>query len=377
MNILISSKIVFDDHYNIRKELYDLVGMVKQTNHTIFMITRQQNISKYSSYINSNNDLKDKVRFVERGKISKKFTNEQDYKSKDFVLIGGVDEDIWIASNNNILLLNPTWIETSSKVQKYGFDIDNPEQMIKCLKILEINSSVYSRNNISENTELISISSARNSGATPEQNFIINSYKDYLKKSIDQYKYAVFFHYLTLITQNSEFKEVDYWISAPSSSCDKKDGIYEIEDYSRYLMSKKRKSEIIIRHTPAQKSTEINSSLRRQLDSSRHFETLYLNPKFKNKLKGATVVVLDDYVTNGHTFEAVRNLLTEAGVKKIYLITMGTFKMPYQIQQVDFKDDISNQRYKFKIISKENITLKYDEKALTTINKIYEIITDK
>ncbi|HCA7534035.1 TPA: phosphoribosyltransferase, partial [Staphylococcus pseudintermedius] len=125
------------------------------------------------------------------------------------------------------------------------------------------------------------------------------------------------------------------------------------------------------------KSTEINSSFRRQLDSSRHFETLHLNPKFKNKLKGVTVVVLDDYVTNGHTFEAVRNLLTEAGVKKIYLITMGTFKMPYQIQQVDFKDDISNLRYKFEIISKENITLQYNENALITIDQIYEIITDK
>ncbi|HCA6975353.1 TPA: phosphoribosyltransferase, partial [Staphylococcus pseudintermedius] len=85
----------------------------------------------------------------------------------------------------------------------------------------------------------------------------------------------------------------------------------------------------------------------------------------------------DDYVTNGHTFEAVRNLLTEAGVKKIYLITMGTFKMPYQIQQVDFKDDISNLRYKFEIISKENITLQYNENALITIDQIYEIITDK
>ncbi|EJH4589274.1 phosphoribosyltransferase, partial [Staphylococcus pseudintermedius] len=104
---------------------------------------------------------------------------------------------------------------------------------------------------------------------------------------------------------------------------------------------------------------------------------LHLNPKFKNKLKGVTVVVLDDYVTNGHTFEAVRNLLTEAGVKKIYLITMGTFKMPYQIQQVDFKDDISNLRYKFEIISKENITLQYNENALITIDQIYEIITDK
>ncbi|PXA11864.1 hypothetical protein, partial [Staphylococcus pseudintermedius] len=137
-------------------------------------------------------------------------------QSKDFVLIGGVDEDIRISSNNNILLLNPTWIITSSKIQKYGFDIDSPDQMIKCLNILELNSSVYSRNNISDNTELISISSARNSGATAEQNFIINSYRDYLKKSENQYKYAVFFHYLTLITQNSEFKEVDYWISAPS-----------------------------------------------------------------------------------------------------------------------------------------------------------------
>ncbi|EKF8761451.1 hypothetical protein O0629_002423, partial [Staphylococcus pseudintermedius] len=343
----------------------------------IYIIARKQNKSKYFSYINSNNDLNDKLGFVDRGIISKKFTNELDYQSKDFVLIGGVDEDIRISSNNNILLLNPTWIITSSKIQKYGFDIDSPDQMIKCLNILELNSSVYSRNNISDNTELISISSARNSGATAEQNFIINSYRDYLKKSENQYKYAVFFHYLTLITQNSEFKEVDYWISAPSSSGDKKDGIYEIEDYSRYLMSKKRKSDIIIRHTPAQKSTEINSSFRRQLDSSRHFETLHLNPKFKNKLKGVTVVVLDDYVTNGHTFEAVRNLLTEAGVKKIYLITMGTFKMPYQIQQVDFKDDISNLRYKFEIISKENITLQYNENALITIDQIYEIITDK
>ncbi|WP_161728420.1 hypothetical protein [Staphylococcus pseudintermedius] len=56
---------------------------------------------------------------------------------------------------------------------------------------------------------------------------------------------------------------------------------------------------------------------------------------------------------------------------------MGTFKMPYQIQQVDFKDDISNLRYKFEIISKENITLQYNENALITIDQIYEIITDK
>lgn len=374
INLLINSKACFDSQGKVNNDFDYLVQHSQSENINIVIVSREVNMNSNEKIINNHFGDNHTIKYYGRGEASKKFIEKNNLSSKDFILIGAVDQDLPITSNNNILLINPGWVSVSSKIEKYGFKISDSNQLVSCINIMRLNSNVYARNNISEITELISLTTARNFMAPPNQDIIINNYRDYLKYGKDLYRFAVFFHYLTLITQNDEFENVNIWTSAPSSTGERTNGIYKIEDYSRYLMSNKRQREIFIRHSSAEKSTDINSTERKSLDSSRHFNTVHLNPKYKDEIKGSTIVVLDDYVTNGHTFETVRILLEKAGAKKIYLITMGTYKNPYQKQDVKLSDDIFQSSYKFTINSKENLYLNYNESALTVIDRIHNII---
>ena len=51
-----------------------------------------------------------------------------------------------------------------------------------------------------------------------------------------------------------------------------------------------------------------------------------MNEHYKGKLKGRVVCVFDDYLTNGNTFESLRNLLVACQVRKIIFVSIGKFR---------------------------------------------------
>ncbi|MEU2357752.1 hypothetical protein ABZ599_33070 [Streptomyces misionensis] len=53
--------------------------------------------------------------------------------------------------------------------------------------------------------------------------------------------------------------------------------------------------------------------------------TVRINPKYKGKLKGKTVIVFDDFTTEGKSIEWARTLLTSAKAEQVIALTIGKY----------------------------------------------------
>lgn len=215
--------------------------------------------------------------------MSRKFVDNP----KNIMLVGAVDEDIRIAANNKILLINPLWLsDVEANIEKYGFQLKSFKQIIQCIDILRLDTELFYDFKVDDFTRLIAVSNANKYYAVKNEAEMIEKYKRTLKYGNEDYKYAVYFHYLTMIIGIEDFHDVYYWMSVPSSSGSNDNNIYDIVKRTRYLLKNSRKDELFIRHTPAEKSTYMDSNDRIRQGAKRHFDTISLNPKYKGKLKG-------------------------------------------------------------------------------------------
>lgn len=117
------------------------------------------------------------------------------------------------------------------------------------------------------------------------------------------------------------------WAVAPSSSTEPNEVMEEIKEYVRCMMNGRKPEPIFIRHTATTKS-RFDGPVRQQIEYClKHFRTICVNDDmtYKGKLRGRVVCVLDDFLTYGNTFEALRNLLVACGVRKIIFLSIGKF----------------------------------------------------
>ncbi|MFJ5882597.1 hypothetical protein [Kitasatospora cineracea] len=59
--------------------------------------------------------------------------------------------------------------------------------------------------------------------------------------------------------------------------------------------------------------------------------TVHLNPKYQRTVKGKTVIVFDDFTTEGMSLDWARNLLTKAGARQVIGVTIGKYRKPYTV----------------------------------------------
>lgn len=367
--LLISRNVFFDKKDNIRKEIYELLSMIEDKEIEIVLVSRNKDM--YKKIIEEKLPNTNKIRYGQRGLLSKKFVKNP----KNIMLVGAVDEDIRIAANNKILLVNPLWIDNvDSKIVKYGFDLKNFNQIIQCIDILNLDNEIFYDFPIDEKTRLIAVSNANKYFAVENEAEMIKKYKETLKYGNEHYKYAVYFHYLTMIIGMKEFDDVYYWMSVPSSTGSNENNIYDIVKQTRYLLKNSRSEELFIRHKPARKSTSMKSEDRIKEGCKRHFETIHLNPKYKGKLKGKKICVLDDYFTNGSSFECIRNLLINEEVSEIILVAIGTFRKPYHKEDYKINGNVYEAGFEYSFVNKRVIKGTPNEKSSEIINEIHNII---
>ena len=77
--------------------------------------------------------------------------------------------------------------------------------------------------------------------------------------------------------------------------------------------------DMLVRHRYTK--TMKNMSTRQRADNMRG--SMLLNPKWKGKLDGKTVLVIDDVLTSGATFDVCARTLKANGVKKVYVASLA------------------------------------------------------
>lgn len=368
-NVVILSKLILFDRENKLKP--DKLKLIEEfINNGIKIIflgnnthSLSENLSKYT-----NKYTKD-IGFITRKKIGwdqiKKLKNKY-----NFVLVGVVDEDAIFSFHTKIPLFNPSRVEgfrdqVQSKVEYYGLPIQSFSELIDCIETYEIHESNYFELSNEDNFFVRSLNSAMYYQSPDDERRIKKIFETNLKTkdySADRkVLMLLLFHLMTEITNNPEYEEIEYWGIFPSSKVGIETSMTFIKESIRFILGGKpikRKgsplndNEILIR-TMDMDSKRSTGSNRLNYKSSRDFETLIVNPKLADKLKGKVVCILDDYITNGYSAEAAKHLLLSAGAKKVYFISIGKFGKKYFSTNYLLRGNVFSEGYEYEFIGEK------------------------
>lgn len=91
--------------------------------------------------------------------------------------------------------------------------------------------------------------------------------------------------------------------------------------------------DLLLRHRDAPESKRQGNAR----DIFDQFQTILVNPEYRNKIRGKTVLVLDDYTTAGFSLETARRMLIQAGAASIVSVAVAKFRNG-QCQTIITKD---------------------------------------
>lgn len=251
--------------------------------------------------------------------------NKASYKRSDFIVIGGNFDDFLMAVNSQTLLIKCGWSkDLEDRMAPYGIPIKYPKTIPSIINLLADSEPWYFK----YETEPFSIYTLTNAGTYLEDNKyaikLIEQLRACLKEGSQYHKKAFTLHLMSSILATDVFREVDIWSYYPSSESrnDESEVMSSFCEMARYTFKKKTLGPLFIRHM---------TSIKRHLtgmgrqDPASQIETLHLNPAYKDKIAGKTVVVMDDYLTYGLSFGVANALLRKAGVSKAICVSMGKF----------------------------------------------------
>lgn len=278
----------------------------------------------------------------------------------DILILGAKEDDLYLAANSKLVLLTAEYARKNNPNDKlftfrYGIGILSPTRLKYFFEhFLNIHNPWYYRLKVDGNTELFGLTNAMtNYENNRDVKAIGENLKNFLKSGILEFKNPFLIYSLISAYQNhSEFNEINYWGYYPSSNGVENEALKTYKEVLRKTFSSSRKTEnILIRHTKSKARKNMTPSQRISNGCSSEFDTINLNPVYKNLLKNKNVCIIDDYSTHGTSCETVRHLLKKAGVNKIIFIALGKFKINYKKYNYEINGDVFNAGYSYKLIS--------------------------
>lgn len=312
------------------------------------------------------------IHYVNRKYIRQAIANNPDFT---YIIIGSVDEDLYLAANNKFLCFNALWAKSSDvKINFYGIPVNKIKSLPIILDLLTNTTGWYRKIQVDSSTTIYSLMNARTrtSEYNQAEKDLINIFHKILKDG-DRHLFKVLLYYLLgTINRDANFKDIKDWSIFPSSGKQFNAEMLEFKEIVRYMMNGKKTENIFIRHTTIKKSHTLPKEVR--LYCNRHFDSISLNPIYKGKLKNRAVCIFDDYLTNGTSFEAARNLLLSEGVSKIICVSLGTFNNAYLQQDYKITGSVFSQNYKYNLKNSKYLnTDEYNESAMNDISKIADL----
>lgn len=371
--IIVFSTDVYTDLDNIQREHFKeiMFKIISDGNKVVFTSRSSNKIESLRGIeiLGKNNGvyfiLKDKLKAVIKQKTG-----------MYFIMVSNADTYLQLAANNKILFVLPEWCKNLEQLPlKYGIKI---ESIDKFISIIGNQNNWFYRLDLDDKTTILSLTNANNRGAGYKENEMINEFREYLKKGNKKYYKAILYHFLAAISNNKEFRDIKDWGIFPSSGINFNEDLNDFKEKARKLMNGKKVDPILIRHKATWKSHESKALGKDRLPSDRHFETIIINPVYKNKLKDRVVCIFDDYLTNGTSFEATRNLLLHEGVKKIFFVSLGKFHKnrieQYCMQNYIIKGNLYEPGYSYTLKDRKWFNGRFNYNAVTEIESLYDIL---
>lgn len=320
---------------------------------------------------------------------AKEFVLKHKTKNNYFVFISGKEVDFRIAVLSKSLFIVPTWIPTEPKSEYYGVHVDNPEQLNKFIRTLNNQENWYAELEIEPDVFALSLMDARYKYKAQDENErnMIKHFEELLKDGTSRNYYDILlYHFLAGMTNSNLFDDIELFGMVPSSDCQLNPDMFKFMTQVRYIKNKRLPKNnmsypnLLIRRKAKVKAHMLpNQSERSSMGGIHEFNTLIINPDYKDKINRLkkegkfNVVIFDDYMTHGNTFNSVRNILKHLGANKIIFVSLGNFGRPFQKIDYNISGDVYELGYSY---AQTNVTTKYltyNTDAKQEVSDLYEI----
>lgn len=320
---------------------------------------------------------------------AKEFVLKHKTKNNYFVFISGKEVDFRIAVLSKSLFIVPTWIPTEPKSEYYGVHVDNPEQLNKFIRTLNNQENWYAELEIEPDVFALSLMDARYKYKAQDENErnMIKHFEELLKDGTSRNYYDILlYHFLAGMTNSNLFDDIELFGMIPSSDCQLNPDMFKFMTQVRYIKNKRLPKNnmsypnLLIRRKAKVKAHMLpNQSERSSMGGIHEFNTLIINPEYKDKINRLkkegkfNVVIFDDYMTHGNTFNSVRNILKHLGANKIIFVSLGNFGRPFQKIDYNISGDVYELGYSY---AQTNVTTKYltyNTDAKQEVSDLYEI----
>ena len=255
------------------------------------------------------------------------------------IYIGNSDIDMQTAVNSGLLFLNASWY---GKKTDYGFEFKNPREIARFIDIFCLRDYLWAYTINYEELEYYALGIY---GTFEEKYSYSHDARDAAKSGRGHPDFWIKY-LLSTVYFSGLHKHIDYIAPYPGHTQGSTPTVMEetLVTFAK-CFRKKYLKDLIIRHTTAQKSAYARSE-GRKLDHLNQINTIKLNPyplqseekRYKNcPLKqGKTVLLIDDFCTQGYSLEAARVYVEQTGAKAICLSLLKTISRDYErIDKID------------------------------------------
>lgn len=266
---------------------------------------------------------------------------EAGLRLSDIVILGAKDADFFMAVNSQALLVRCEWhTNLEDKIKKYGLPLSTCSKLPELVALLKDDAPWYFQHT-SNQMDVYALANAGTLGNVAEAVINLNAkLKACLKHGAPHLRDEFTAHLLSSLQKTEAFHKVDIWGWYPSSQADNEDGemMKHFCTLAREMAGKRTLGPLFVRHVDTKKRSEHRDSA---LRTNPHTElsSIHLNPKYAERIVGATVAVFDDFLTYGLSFGVASALLRKAGAAKVLCVAMGKLGRVAETYNISIKSD--------------------------------------
>lgn len=297
-----------------------------------------------------------KVSFKIRGKgdaFLEYVAKKTGFDTNEVIILGCKDMDMYTAAHIRAILLSANYAKSnnpSEKIYSKEYGIPLPTVVDVGLffeNFYHISDPWHLKIEVDDITTLYALTSANTIGyeGTPIAS-LRHRFKDCLKNDDDEHIVAFTSYFLMSARRiTNELAGIDYWDIYPCSEANKinNDLLFFAKKASHSFGTEFQKERILIRTTNTTKRHSIGGDQRIANGCDGELTSIKINSYYNGKLRGKSVVIIDDFTRFGTSCETVRHLLKKAGVAKIVFIAMGKFGNDVNYHSYDY--DLSGSIY--------------------------------
>ena len=276
--------------------------------------------------------------FKPRADAMEHVLEKQGWNPHEAIYVGNTEDDMKTARNGKLLFLNALW---HGEANPYGFQFKSPRDIARfvdcfCLGINDWFWALEAGDLQVYALAPFSTLSAKYADAQGYSYHARNTAKDLGGDPVFWGRLLAATVYLSGLSE-----KISYITSYPGHS--PTSGKPVVNDALRILADSMRKTfipDLLVRHIKAQKSqtarqagrsvdhlNQINSIYLNATPTKNKAGEIYVNPPLRH---GKTVLIVDDFCTEGNSFEAARAYIQSTGAKSISLAWLKTINTDYR-----------------------------------------------